>query len=79
VATASEERWAGRSTTATSWEREWMGMKVPSCQKLKGVRVALGSLSKPEEISLDWHNLMLPVKKIRFQVVGVLVLYCTFF
>jgi hypothetical protein len=55
-----------------------MGVKVPSRQKQKGVRVALGSLSKPEEVSLGEHNLMLPTKVLRFQV-EVRVLHCAFF
>jgi hypothetical protein len=51
-------------------------VKVPARQKQKGVWVALGSLLKPEEVPLGGQNLMLPLKKIRFQVE---VLHCTFF
>jgi hypothetical protein len=68
VATASEERWAGRSTTVASWEREGMGVKVMSRQKQKGLRVALGSLSKPGEVSLGGQNLLLLIKVLRFRV-----------
>jgi hypothetical protein len=75
---------ACRSTIAASWEREGMGVKVPSRQKQKGMRVALGFHSKPEEVPLDEQNLMLPLDSIlrsafflhRIEKVMVIIQFC---